>query len=196
MVTSAMAKKAADYAAFGLQFEESAKVYGSWQPKKLYMHMLEENKLIMKWDKPLSSFNGRTALEMAKIGYSYHKSQHIYNFRVSDDSKYACTKFGLAYSNVGLDEEKNDFLEKIPESDLSNYTVLKAEPTPTPIPTPSQTAEVKQEVKETPTGIVLKPEEVEQPAQQSVKWAVIAVIIFVAFSFIANSINKIIKSSK
>ena len=44
--------------------------------------------------------------------------------------KYDNTKFGLTYTTVGLDVEKNDFLENIPTST----------PVPTPEPTPEPTS--------------------------------------------------------
>ncbi|MFA5675627.1 MAG: PIG-L family deacetylase [Christensenellales bacterium] len=129
MITAAMALKAAAAAADETQFTQSAREYGAWQIKKLYLHLYHENKIIMDWNRPLEAFGGKTALDMAKAGYSYHKSQHVWNFHVSDTSRYSCAKFGLAFTAVGLDIEKNDFLENIPVNSLSNYVQPKPEPT-------------------------------------------------------------------
>lgn len=123
MITAAMALEAATVAFDETQFVESVQEYGTWQIKKLYLHLFHENKITMDWNQPLEAFGGNTALDMAKIGYSYHKSQHIWNFRVSDTSKNSCAKFGLAFSTVGIDVEKDDFLENIPDTSLSNYAL-------------------------------------------------------------------------
>lgn len=161
MVTAAMALKAAAAAADETQFNQSAQEYGTWQIKKLYLHLYHENKIVMNWNQPLEAFNGKTALDMAKIGYSYHKSQHVWNFRVSDTSRNSCAKFGLAFSTVGLDVEKNDFIENIPVISLSNY--VHPEPEPTTEPTVEPVFEPK-----TATAPMqeLLPVHTAQPVQQ------------------------------
>lgn len=136
-VTAKMALEAVTVAADETKFVESAQEYGTWQVKKLYLHLYGKNKIVMDWKKPLEVFGGKTALDMAKLGYSYHKSQHIWNFKVSVTSKYSCAKFGLAYTTVGNDVEKNCFLENIPETCLSNYVP----PEPLPAPQEQQTKE-------------------------------------------------------
>ncbi|MBT3320549.1 MAG: hypothetical protein HN389_12390, partial [Clostridia bacterium] len=107
MLTSAMSLEAVAAAADPTRFPKSAQQYGTWQVSKLYMHLLGENKIYIAWETPLEAFDGKTAMDMAKIGYSYHRSQHIYNLRVSADSRYACTRFGLAFTNVGEDVLKD-----------------------------------------------------------------------------------------
>ena len=134
MLTSAMALEAAKAAADEMRFPESADEYGVWQIKKLYLHLLKMNEIYIAWDEPMDAFDGKTGMEMAKLGYSYHESQHIYNLRVSADSRYACTRFGLAFSTVGIDIHGGDFLENIAEKNLSTYvepqpeTVVEEEP--------------------------------------------------------------------
>ncbi len=152
MLTSAMALKAAKAAADETQFPESAEEYGVWQIKKLYLHLLKMNEIYIPWDEPMDAFGGKTGMEMAKIGYSYHESQHIYNLRVSADSKYACTKFGLAFSMVGIDIHGGDFLENIAAKNLSNYI----EPQP-------ETA-VEEEPEEVKEATEDKPEATVEPA--------------------------------
>ena len=120
------AVRCAGTAADPAQYADSAQAYGPWQVKKVYLHLYGENAIEMDWDQPLSAFGGRTAFEVAQDGYAWHVSQHDKGqddpdtgkfelFRVEPrDSKYSCYRFGLAYTVVGPDAEKNDFFENIP----------------------------------------------------------------------------------
>lgn len=94
---------------------ESVEQYGVWDTPKTYLHLYEENEIVMPWDEmPLESFDGKTAMEVAKEGYACHLSQQKYSFAVrGEGSKYDCRKFGLVRTTVGEDEEKNDFFEHI-----------------------------------------------------------------------------------
>lgn len=141
MVTSALAVEAAGAAADETMFPESAQLYGTWQVKKVYLHLLKRNEIYMGWDVPMEAFDGKTAMDMAKIGYSYHESQHIYNLRVAYDSKYACTRFGLAFSTVGIDIHCNDFMENIAAENLSNHVEPEQETEPEPTVELKPTAE-------------------------------------------------------
>ena len=95
------------------QYPESARLYGPWQVDKCYLHLWPENTIQMEWGQmPLSAFGGRTALEMAAAGFACHASQTLW-FSVKASGANDCRKFGLAYTNVGPDEEKNDFFEHI-----------------------------------------------------------------------------------
>lgn len=167
MVTSALSVEAATAAADETMFPESAQLYGTWQVKKVYLHLLKRNEIYMGWDTPMEAFGGKTAMDMAKIGYSYHESQHIYNLRVSYDSKYACTRFGLAFSTVGIDIHGNDFLENIASKNLSNYVEsepeLEPEPTIEPSPRPQEEPRTTQ-----PPQVSAKPEQtVAQETQET-----------------------------
>ena len=94
-------------------FPQSARQYGTWQVPKCYLHLWPENTLEMQWSQmPLQAFGGRTALEMAAQGFACHASQTQW-FQVQEGGSNDCRKFGLAYTNVGLDEQKNDFFEHI-----------------------------------------------------------------------------------
>ncbi len=72
---------------------------------KAYFHLYPENKLHMELNVPLSSMEGRTALDVAKAAYLQHKSQQWCWFYVSDTYKYSCADFGLYKTTVGVDEE-------------------------------------------------------------------------------------------
>lgn len=95
-------------------YSSSADQFGVWNVRKCYFHLYPYNRVVMDWNQPLSAFDGRTGLEMAKAGYQCHKSQLSKWFRVeAEGSRYDCRKFGLYYSSVGPDTEKNDFFEHI-----------------------------------------------------------------------------------
>lgn len=119
-------KNAVVTAAKADKYTDSAKAYGIWEVKKLYLHLYPENQIEMDWDQPLSAFGGRTGFEVAQDAYAWHFSQHDqgqknketgeYEYFVVEprESDYSCYRFGLAHTTVGLDVEKNDFFENIP----------------------------------------------------------------------------------
>lgn len=96
-----------------------------WEVKKLYLHLYKENQIVMDYDTPLSGFNGRTAYEVSKEGYKCHESQQWTWFtawingknnsytKSTDINKYSPNIFGLYYTAVGNDQNKNDFFENI-----------------------------------------------------------------------------------
>ena len=105
--------------------EASFNQYGNWQISKLYLHLYEENPIIMDYDTPLEYFNGKTAYEVSKEGYSKHLSQQWTWFtdwingkndnytKATDIKTYSPLKYGLFFSNVGEDIQKNDMFENI-----------------------------------------------------------------------------------
>ncbi len=129
-ITAAAMQYAIEYAADSNQFPESAAAYGAWQVKKLYIHLYGENPIEMDWDAPIDAFGGKTALDMAKIGYARHVSQQEF-YQVSHHGKYDNTKFGLFYTAVGNDTGKNDMFENIaPQITVAITSEPTAEPTP------------------------------------------------------------------
>ena len=126
MVYTDLLIKALDITGDPSQFPESAEKWGVWDIPKLYLHLYEENPIVMNWDVPLASFNGMTAFEVTqKLGYPCHKSQQWTWFtrwingkdgtitKASQISTYSPCNYGLYRSLVGPDVEKNDFLENI-----------------------------------------------------------------------------------
>ena len=91
----------------------------------MYLHLYDKNQIIINYDIPLDYYNCKTAYEMSKIGYSKHVSQQKTNFtkwlngdnnsykRATDINTYSPVVFGLYYSSVEKDIQKNDFLENI-----------------------------------------------------------------------------------
>lgn len=103
------------------QYPESAEKYGVWDVPKTYLHLYEENQIVMNWDQPLDSFDGMTAFEVTRdLGYPCHKSQYqdfawylAYYDTAAECPKYNPCYYGLYRSTVGEDVEKNDFFENL-----------------------------------------------------------------------------------
>lgn len=132
-------QKAIVCAADAESYPDTAAEYGVWQIKKLYLHLYPENQIRLDFDTPLASFDGKTAFEIAQEAYAFHKSQRSNWLVQLQSNRYDCRLYGLKFSTVGDDAEKNDFLENIPDELLSNF-VPTPEPTVEPTPTPTPTA--------------------------------------------------------
>ncbi len=97
------------------QFDpDSARKYGTWKPKKVYVHLYPENQIIMDWRQPLEAFGGKTGFDMACLGFKRHKTQQSGKYAVQDKGRKDCRKFGLLYTSVGADVQGNDLFENIP----------------------------------------------------------------------------------
>jgi len=105
---------------------ESADRWGTWDVPKTYLHLYDENKIVMNWDIPLKAFGGRTAFEMTVEGFACHKSQHWTWFndwihgtdsapvtKAADIKTYSPCQYGLYRTTVGADSKGGDFLENI-----------------------------------------------------------------------------------
>ena len=89
-------------------------VYPSWQVQKLYLHLYNQNRVIMPWDQlSLSAFHGQTAADVAKEAFRRHVSQQHTRHKVYLCNPYDSKDFGLYFSTVGEDKLKNDFFEHI-----------------------------------------------------------------------------------
>ncbi|MBQ8580270.1 MAG: PIG-L family deacetylase [Oscillospiraceae bacterium] len=127
MVYADLLVKALDMTADATVFPESADKYGTWDVPKTYLHLYEENKIVIDYDVPLDSFDGLTAFQASqKLGYPCHKSQQWTWFtrwlngsggnkitKATEIETYNPAHFGLYRSTVGEDVQKNDFLENI-----------------------------------------------------------------------------------
>ena len=112
---------------------ESAQEWGVWDVPKTYLHLWPENPIVMDWSQPLSAFGGKTAVEMARLGFAEHVSQQTF-FKVEDYGPYDCRKFGLYRSLVGPDAQGGDFFENLAAEDYSDYLPPEPEPEPEPEP--------------------------------------------------------------
>ena len=112
--TADSAKICLKYAANKNKYLESVKKYGTWQIKKLYLHLYPKNKVTMDWSQPLVSFGGKTGFDIAGEAFLYHVSQvKIGHYEFKPVGDYDNTAFGLFYTAVGPDTGKNDFMENI-----------------------------------------------------------------------------------
>lgn len=84
-----------------------------WQVKKLYLHLYKYNKIKMDWKQPLAAFDGKNALTVATEAFEFHVSQVKSGTDMEDGLLYDNSRFGLWFSAVGEDVEKNDFFENI-----------------------------------------------------------------------------------
>lgn len=120
------------------EFTASTIAYGTWQVKKLYLHMYPENQITFDWTVPLKSMNGATGIELAEEAYTLHKTQASSGMSVTETgTKYDNRVFGLAFTTVGEDVRKDDFLENIydaPGSYDAAANNVEATPAPTEVP--------------------------------------------------------------
>lgn len=120
------------------EFTASTIAYGTWQVKKLYLHLYPENQITFDWTVPLKSMNGATGIELAEEAYTLHKTQASSGMSVTETgTKYDNRVFGLAFTIVGEDVRKDDFLENIydaPGSYDAAANNVEATPAPTEVP--------------------------------------------------------------
>ncbi len=108
-------------------YPELAEKYGLWDVPKVYVHLYEENPIVIDYDVPLESFDGMTAFQVSQnYGFPSHKSQQmhpifvnwIYGYqkeitKATQIEEYNPAHFGLYRSLVGEDILKNDFMENL-----------------------------------------------------------------------------------
>lgn len=113
MGTAYLMSQAVELAADPAYDPETAETPGVWQVQKMYVHGYQENALVMDWDQPLEAGGVISPMFLAKEAYDRHPSQHRGFSMEVTAKKYDCRVFGLYYTNVGPDTEKNDFFEHI-----------------------------------------------------------------------------------
>ena len=126
VLVAAALTEAINYVGDCEKYPESADEYGVWEIQKLYLHLYNENEIVMNYDVPLQAFEGKTAYEVSCEGFACHKSQHwtwfykwIYGSEADPYTKasqiktYSPCKFGLYYTNVGGDKIGGDFMENV-----------------------------------------------------------------------------------
>ena len=156
-------EKAADETAY----PESAAQYGTWEVKKLYLHLYgdEAESTDFDWNIPMASMGGRTANEAAEDAFKMHVTQdgkgNKFNgvrvpFSVAEYGvkRYPNNRFGLYASSVGQDASHTDFLENIE---------TEAEPVTTEAPAEPEESEAPAEPEETEAPPEAEPEP-DEPA--------------------------------
>lgn len=105
--------EAAEKAADPSYDPESVELYGTWQVKKLYIHLYgeEDTRTYMDWNQPL--FDDITPLRLAIAGFDRHRTQQGYFTVERFGTLFDCSAFGLYASTVGADIKKNDLFEHI-----------------------------------------------------------------------------------
>ena len=121
MVYADLLTKAVGITGDAQQFPDSAERWGVWEVPKLYLHLYEENLIVMDWDRPLSNFGGMTAFQVTKeLGFACHASQQL-DFawymtgaeKATQVQKYSPCNYGLYWTTVGPDVQKDDFFENL-----------------------------------------------------------------------------------
>jgi LmbE family N-acetylglucosaminyl deacetylase len=110
--TSAIVRRAVELAADPAYDTDSVKEYGTWQVQKEYIHMWQENPLLLDINVPLENMDGRTAMQIAKAAFAYHKTQQKWSVAVQN-RKNPIGQFGLYFTTVGLDSGINDMMENV-----------------------------------------------------------------------------------
>ena len=110
--TSAVVRRAVELASDPTYDPDSAEQYGVWQVQKVYLHLWPENQLLLDIDTPLENMNGRTAKQVAKAAFAYHKSQQKWGVE-AENAKHPIGQFGLYFSSVGPDSGINDMMENV-----------------------------------------------------------------------------------
>ncbi len=120
MMTAEACRQCFDLAGNENTDKDTAALYGTWQPQKLYLHLYGDDRTVMDWEAPLESRNGISGMGAAYYAYLYYKTQDASELTVyGTGKKYESNSFGLCKSLVGEDRERNDFLENIPEDRLT-----------------------------------------------------------------------------
>lgn len=140
MVWADVLAKASEASGDAAQYPESAETYGAWDVPKTYIHLYEENPIVMDWDQPLNAFEGKTAWEVSMKAYRCHASQiadlQVADWYFADNATaasvvyYSPREYGLYRTTVGEDVKKNDFFENTTTyAELNGTaTVLPTEP--------------------------------------------------------------------
>ncbi len=110
----------------GSKYKESADKYGTWMPQKIYIHLYDENKIVLDIDSPLEYFGGKSAFQVSQQAFLKHLSQSdtwFYPWLLGKNGvnitsskqirKYNPAYYGLYHSTVGYDTGKNDMFENI-----------------------------------------------------------------------------------
>ena len=113
-------------AADASQDPDSAKTWGTWQAQKLYLHLYGDDPTRFDWTRRVENMGGWTGIGLAYRAFQYYKTRESTDLTVfGTGTTYANDTFGLAETLVGPDEEKNDFLEHIPEERRTKAGVLE-----------------------------------------------------------------------
>lgn len=139
ILTAMLMQYAIDAAADPGEYPESAEEYGTWQVKKLYLHLGAESVIDFDWS-AVGEKLGATPIEAARAAFENYATLSG-RYSVSEDGEYDSSLYGLEYSSIGADTRHDDIFENIagletsvPETEATQTT---PEPTSVPSPTPA-----------------------------------------------------------
>lgn len=105
-----------------------------WAVEKLYLHLYEENPVVLDLDTPSDRLGGKSPFQVTQEGFACHKSQHwtwfykwIYGTKANPITKaadirtYSPCQYGLYYTAAGPDEAGDDLFEHV-----ETYTASRA----------------------------------------------------------------------
>ncbi len=108
---------------------ESLETTGVWDVPRCFLHLYSGNPITLEIDVPLEAFEGRTAFEVSKEAFEFHKSQHntwFYGWvnvaRSTDIKIYSPREYGLYYSANGESNLTDDLF-----AGLMTYAEREAE---------------------------------------------------------------------
>lgn len=112
VATSALVRRGVELAADAGYYPESAAAYGTWQVKKLYVHLWKNGQLTLSMGKVKTMGNDKV-IRIAEEAMRFHKSQARWS-PGSTHAKYKMNRFGLYLTTVGPDTPGvNDMFEHI-----------------------------------------------------------------------------------
>lgn len=92
----------------------SAQAYGTWQPKKLYVHLWPENQSVFDWSRKLPRMGNRSGYKIACEAFKLHMSQQTGKYEVAMYGARDCRRLGLYFTLVGPDDPDHpDLLQHI-----------------------------------------------------------------------------------
>lgn len=128
LLLSKMVREAVNKTADPSIYPASAEKYGAWQMPKTYIHLYDQNKIVLDFDVPLEHFGGKSAFRMSQLAFKCHVSQQRWSMftdwiygknkeitRAAQITTYNPAHYGLYSSTVGADVAKNDMFENLSE---------------------------------------------------------------------------------
>lgn len=94
-------------------YPDSAKEFGTFAPQKTYLHLYEENEIVLDVDTSYDILDKKTPFETAKDAYDCHKSQHKWDLKLTKEGTNDCTRFGLYKSTVEYNSESTDIMNGV-----------------------------------------------------------------------------------
>ena len=113
-LTSYVVREAVTMAGNANMFPDSAVKYGTWTPKKLYIHSYNKGRIFLNVHQTLRAYGGKTLYQVISQAYERHKSQLPGRVLPIDGHKYDMENYGLYWTTVGPDTPGNtDLFEHV-----------------------------------------------------------------------------------